>query len=70
VTIDVPHGYEVCQALLAEDILVDYRSAAGIRVAPHFFTRDQECTAAVERIREIVATREYERYASLARRPG
>ncbi|MGH8327939.1 MAG: aminotransferase class V-fold PLP-dependent enzyme, partial [Steroidobacteraceae bacterium] len=42
VAFGVPHGYEVAQALLARDILVDYRPEAGIRVAPHFYTMDEE----------------------------
>jgi kynureninase len=51
----VPHAYEVSQALLARDILVDYRPDAGIRVAPHFYTHDDEIDAAVAAIDEIIA---------------
>ena len=40
--INVPHGYEVTQHLSFPDILVDYRVGAGIRIAPHFFTREDE----------------------------
>ena len=70
VAVDVPHGYEVCQAMLAEDIVVDYRPKAGIRVAPHFFTRDEECLAALDRMAEIVENKEYERFLDAERRPG
>jgi len=42
VAIDVPHGYELAQYLLSRDILVDYREGAGIRIAPHFYTSDEE----------------------------
>jgi kynureninase len=70
VAVDVPHGYEVCQALLAEDIVVDYRPQAGIRIAPHFFTTDAECIAAVQRIAEILETGAYERFLGLSHRPG
>ncbi len=70
VAVDVPHGYAVCQALLAEDIVVDYRPKAGIRIAPHFFTRDEECVAALDRMAEIVEQREYEAFEQQARRPG
>ena len=52
VAIDVPHGYEVTQHLLSRDILVDYRVGAGIRIAPHFFTRDEEIEAVVSRDRQ------------------
>jgi kynureninase len=46
VAFDVPHGAEVAQALLARDVIIDYRPGAGIRVAPHFYTTDDE----VERV--------------------
>jgi len=54
VAFGVPHGYEVAQALLARDILVDYRPEAGIRVAPHFYTTDDELDAVVAAIDEIL----------------
>ena len=47
VAFDLPHAYEVTQYLLARDIVVDYRPGAGIRVAPHFYTSDEELEAAV-----------------------
>ena len=56
VAFDVPHGYEVSRALLARDILVDYRPEAGIRVAPHFYTSDDEIEMAVAAMREILET--------------
>jgi kynureninase len=56
VAFDVPHAYEVSQALLARDIVVDYRPNAGIRVAPHFYTSDEELEACVAAIDEIVET--------------
>lgn len=59
VAIDVPHGYEVAQALLARDILVDYRPEAGIRVAPHFYTSDDELDLVVAAIGEILATQSW-----------
>lgn len=40
--------------LLAEDVLVDYRPGAGVRLSPHFYTEDDECDRAVERIAELV----------------
>jgi kynureninase len=70
VTLDVPDGYAVTQALLAEDILVDHRPGAGIRIAPHFYTRDDECDAAVARIADLLRTREHARFLAGPRRPG
>jgi kynureninase len=62
VAFDVPHAREVAQALLARDVVVDFRPGAGIRVAPHFYTTDDELDAAVEAIDEILAKEEWTRY--------
>ena len=62
VAFDVPHAREVAQALLARDIIVDYRPGAGIRVAPHFYTSDDELESAVRAIDEILAKGEWKKY--------
>jgi kynureninase len=62
VAFDVPHAREVAQALLARDVIVDYRPGAGIRVAPHFYTSDDELDAAVHAVDEILANGEWKRY--------
>ena len=62
VAIDVPDGRAVCQELLARDVIVDYRPKAGIRVSPHFYTKDEELEACVSEIDEIVRTRAHERH--------
>jgi kynureninase len=62
VTLGLPHAYEVSQALLARDILVDYRPDAGIRMAPHFYTHDDELDAAISAIDEILAREEWRRF--------
>ncbi|HEV8366297.1 MAG TPA: aminotransferase class V-fold PLP-dependent enzyme [Gemmatimonadaceae bacterium] len=64
VAIDVPHAYEVAQCLLARDILVDFRPGAGIRVAPHFYTRDDELESAVAAMDEALKTGAWEQYAN------
>ena len=66
VAIDVDHGYEVAQELLSRDILVDYRVGAGIRVAPHFFTRDEEVETVIESIAEILETGVWQRFTESA----
>ena len=54
VTLDVPDGQRVTRELARRQILVDYRPAAGIRVAPHFYTTDEELEQTVEAIRQAV----------------
>ena len=63
VAFDVPHGREVALALLASDVIVDYRPGAGIRVAPHFYTSDDELEAVVGLIDDILAHERWRRYA-------
>lgn len=70
VALDVPHGYAVCQALSAREIVVDFRPDAGLRVAPHFYNTDDEVVAAVRAIRAILDGREYERYLAESKKPG
>jgi kynureninase len=54
VVLDVPNGYAVTQELARRDVLVDYRPQAGIRVAPHFYSTDEEVEHTVAEIRAIV----------------
>jgi kynureninase len=63
VAFDVPHGREVAAALLARDVIVDYRPGAGIRVAPHFYTTDAEVERVVGTIDEILATDAWKPFA-------
>lgn len=51
VVMEVPNGYEVVKDLSKRDILVDYRPGAGIRVAPHFYTTDDEVETVMREIR-------------------
>ncbi|MBW7935219.1 MAG: aminotransferase class V-fold PLP-dependent enzyme [Gemmatimonadaceae bacterium] len=63
VAFDVPHAAEVARALLARDVVIDYRPGAGIRVAPHFYTADAEVERVVHEIDDILRTaswREFE----------
>jgi len=63
VALDVPHGYEVTQDLLSHDVLVDYRVGAGIRIAPHFFTLDEEVEAAVGEIARSLESESWQRFS-------
>ena len=54
VVIDVPDGAEVTKELLRRNFLVDYRPGAGIRVAPHFYSTDEEVEVTVHEIQAIL----------------
>jgi kynureninase len=62
VAFDVPNAYGVAQALLAEGVIVDYRPNAGIRVAPHFYTSDDELERAVSLIDDILANNRWQHF--------
>jgi kynureninase len=67
VAFDVPHAKEVAQALLSRNIIVDYRPGAGIRVAPHFYSKDSEVDDVVNAIDEILARQEWKPFVTLKR---
>jgi kynureninase len=56
VSIDMGDSERVCQELLRRDILVDWRPKAGVRMSPHFYTRDDEIETAIAAVEEIEAT--------------
>jgi len=62
VAVDVPHGYEVTQHLLSRNILVDYRVGAGIRIAPHFFTKEDELEEAIHEIDQALESGSWRRF--------
>jgi kynureninase len=62
VAVDVPDGKAVCQELLSRDIIVDYRPQAGIRISPHFYTKDDELEQCIEEIARILETKAHARF--------
>ena len=54
VCLDVPNAAAACADLLAQDVLLDHRPGVGIRLAPHFYTRDDELDEVMKRVREAV----------------
>ncbi|MBV8865068.1 MAG: aminotransferase class V-fold PLP-dependent enzyme [Acidobacteriaceae bacterium] len=53
VVLDIPNGKEVTRELARREVLVDYRPSAGIRIAPHFYTSDDELDRAMAEIRSL-----------------
>ncbi|HTD84818.1 MAG TPA: aminotransferase class V-fold PLP-dependent enzyme [Gemmatimonadaceae bacterium] len=63
VALDVPHGYEVTQHLLSRNILLDYRVGAGIRIAPHFFTSEEELEEVIFEIDAALQSGSWQRFS-------
>jgi len=53
VAFDVPHAFGVSRALLANDVIVDYRPNAGIRIAPHFYTKAEEIGLFFDELKKV-----------------
>ena len=64
VSIECPHAYEVGRELLAREIIVDYRPRAGVRIAPHFYNREEECDFTLAQMEEILKTGAWEKHAA------
>jgi len=51
VCLELPDAEAVCHDLLAQDVLLDYRPGVGLRLAPHFYTADDELDEVMRRVR-------------------
>jgi len=56
VSVDMPNSQQVAAELIKRNILVDWRPAAGVRLAPHFYNQDEELELAVSAVDEILAS--------------
>lgn len=54
IILDVPNGRETTAELIRRHILVDFRPGAGIRIAPHFYTTDDEIAYTIHELASIV----------------
>lgn len=55
VVFDVPRGEEVAHELVRREVLVDYRPGAGIRIAPHFYTSEDELERTIEQLSALAS---------------
>ena len=59
ITIAADHAAAVTRELIRREFIVDYRPGAGIRISPHFYTKDEELELVVREMRSILDTRAY-----------
>ena len=59
ITVAADHAAAVTKELVRREFIVDYRPGAGIRISPHFYTKDEELELVVKEIRTILDTRAY-----------
>jgi kynureninase len=60
VAVNVEHAAAVTRELIRREIIVDFRPGAGIRISPHFYTKDEELDIVIREMRRILDTRAYE----------
>lgn len=66
VTVGVEHGAEVVKELARREILVDFRPGAGVRISPHFYTKDEELDTIIREMRDIIETGAYRAHEAAA----
>jgi kynureninase len=59
ITVAVEHAASVTKELIRREFIVDYRPGAGVRISPHFYTKDEELDLVIREMRKIVDTRAY-----------
>jgi kynureninase len=66
VTIGHEHAGAITKELLRREFIVDYRPGAGVRISPHFYTKDEELELVIEEMKKIAASDVYQEVAGAA----
>ncbi len=59
ITIAAEHAAAMTRELIRREFIVDYRPGAGVRVSPHFYTKDEELELIIREMKNIRDTRAY-----------
>ena len=52
-------GHAVAATMNSRDYVLDYRVGAGIRLAPHFYTKDSELEQVITEMHHVIETRSF-----------
>lgn len=66
VTVAHEHAGAITKELLRREFIVDYRPGAGVRISPHFYTKDEELELVIEEMKKIAASDAYQEVAGAA----
>jgi kynureninase len=66
ITVAHEHAGAITKELLRREFIVDYRPGAGIRISPHFYTKDEELELVIEEMKKIAASDAYQEVAGAA----
>ncbi len=50
----------ITRELIRREFIVDYRPGAGVRISPHFYTKDEELELVIEEMRKVRDSKTYE----------
>ncbi len=62
VTVAHEHAAAISQELIQREFIVDYRPGAGVRISPHFYTRDEELGLVVDEMKKIRDSHDYAKH--------
>ncbi|HEX8709519.1 MAG TPA: aminotransferase class V-fold PLP-dependent enzyme [Pyrinomonadaceae bacterium] len=59
ITVAAEHAAAVTKELIRREFIVDYRPGAGVRISPHFYTKDEELELIIREMKTIRDTRAF-----------
>jgi kynureninase len=59
ITVNHEHAAALTSELIKREFIVDFRPGAGVRISPHFYTKDEELELVIEEMKSIRDTRAY-----------
>lgn len=62
ITVHTQHDSGITSELLRREYIVDYRPGAGVRISPHFYTKDEELVLIIREMCKIRDTKAYSRH--------
>ena len=60
ITVWDDHAAAITKELIRREFIVDYRPGAGVRISPHFYTRDEELELVIDEMKKIRDAKAYE----------
>lgn len=66
VTVAHEHAAAIAKELIRREFIIDYRPGAGVRISPHFYTKDEELELVIREMKQIAASDAYREVAGAA----
>lgn len=65
ITVAHEHASAITTELVRREFIVDFRPGAGVRISPHFYTKDEELDLIVNEMKTIRDTKAYEQHLTV-----